>query len=589
MKIFQGVPVYPGVAIGKLSVVVSDRVGAQKRAPIAPSQVDAHLKRLDESFRRASAALESSRDDAARQLGEEFGRLYDAYLLILNDAGLRSRIETLISEELITAEYAVDYTLNQQANLLRNLDPHYAERANDILDLRDRLLHELLSIRAVDQPERTEPSIVASSFLKPSAAAKLDPGKTSAIVTENGAIGSHTAIVAAALHVPTVLGVGSFLAETNESTLAIVDGELGKLILDPTEDVLAQYEQKLEALRERQKRLEARKRSLSATTTDGVKIAIKGNIEFPFEAATCYDYGACGVGLYRTEFLYLTSLSGSLPTEDTHFEAYKQVAESMNGRQVTIRTFDLGADKLPAGLKLTPEEEPNPFLGLRSVRLSLRNGDMFRAQLRAILRASNYGKIAVMFPLVTSVVEFRKARMIFNDVRDELLEKNVPFDHDIPLGIMVETPATVITIDHFMEDVDFFSIGTNDLLQYTMATDRSNRNVSDLYEQEAPALLRMIREIVKAAQHYGKPVSLCGQMGSVPHNIPLLIGLGLRSISVTPGMILQIKEVCESYSVKDCEALAKRAMQMESATDVRMLLRNEWNTRTNSKSASFAK
>ena len=215
MKIFQGVPVYPGVAIGKLSVVVSDRVGAQKRAPISPSQVNAHLKRLDESFRRASAALESSRDDAARQLGEEFGRLYDAYLLILNDAGLRSRIEKLISEELITAEYAVDYTLNQQANLLRNLDPHYAERANDILDLRDRLLHELLSIRAVDQPERTEPSIVASSFLKPSAAAKLDPGKTSAIVTENGAIGSHTAIVAAAFHVPTVLGSAFLPKRTN--------------------------------------------------------------------------------------------------------------------------------------------------------------------------------------------------------------------------------------------------------------------------------------------------------------------------------------------------------------------------------------
>ncbi|MBR4751055.1 MAG: phosphoenolpyruvate--protein phosphotransferase [Thermoguttaceae bacterium] len=580
MKVYQGVPVYPGVAIGKLSVVVSDRVGSQKRVLIQPGQVDKELRRIEAAFRGANAALETSRDDATRQLGAEFGRLYEAYLLILNDAGMRSRIEKAVSEHLVTAEYAVDSTLNQQADLLRNLDPHYAERANDILDLRDRLLHELLSIRAVDRAETTEPTIVAASFLKPSAASKLDPAKTSAIVTENGAIGSHTAIVAAALHVPTVLGVGSFLTETGETTVAIVDGELGRLVLDPTPDVLAQYERKLNRLHEEQRRLESKNRSIYAKTLDGVDIEIKGNIEFPQEAKTCYEYGAPGVGLYRTEFLYLTSPSGTLPNEEAHFEAYKQVAEAMNGRQVTIRTFDLGADKLPNGLKFTPEPEPNPFLGLRSVRLSLRNGDMFRTQIRALLRASVYGKIAVMFPLVSTIMEFRKARMIFNDVRDELLEKNVPFDRDIPLGIMVETPAAVITLEQFAHDVDFFSIGTNDLLQYAMATDRTNPSVSELYEQESPALLRMIKRTVDVARTYDKPVSLCGQMGSVPENIPLLLGLGLRTISVAPGMILRLKEVCEGYSIADCQDLAARAALMESSTEVRMLLRNDWHERT---------
>ena len=285
------------------------------------------------------------------------------------------------------------------------------------------------------------------------------------------------------------------------------------------------------------------------------------------------------MGLYRTEFLYLASPTGTLPDEETHFAAYKETAEAMQGRRVTIRTFDLGADKLPNGLRFTREPEPNPFLGLRSVRLSLRNGDMFRSQIRAILRASVYGKIAVMFPLVSTVSEFRKARMIFNDVRDELAEKGIPFSTDVPLGIMVETPAAVMTLEHFAPDVDFFSIGTNDLLQYTMATDRTNPNVGDLYEQESPALLRMIKRTVDVAATYGKSVSLCGQMGGVPENAPLLIGLGLRSLSVAPGLILRMKDACESYDVQECRELAERAMLMESSTEVRALLRNDWKTR----------
>lgn len=579
MITYQGVPVYPGVAIGKFSVVVSDRVGAQKRVAITQEQVGAELARLDSAFRGANKTLEENREDATRQLGEEFGRLYDAYLLILNDAGLRSRIEKTVSNELVNVEYAVDTTLNQYADRLRGLESRYAERANDVLDLKDRLLHQLLSIRVYDSAEMVEPTIVAASFLKPSAAAKLDPDKTAAIVTENGSIGSHTAIVAAAMGVPTILGVGPFLAQTKDDTVAIVDGELGRLILDPTPDVLSQYERKLAKLRENQERLAARARSVETYTSDGALVEIKGNIEFPNEAKSCFEYGAPGVGLYRTEFLYLTSPNGALPDEETHFQAYKKVVETMQGRPVTIRTFDLGADKLPIGLRFTPDDESNPFMGLRSVRLSLRNGDMFRTQIRAILRASVFGKVQVMFPLVSTVMEYRKARMIFNDVRDELVEKHIPFDPDIPLGIMVETPAAVVTLDHFAREVDFFSIGTNDLLQYTMATDRTNPSVSELYEQESPALIRMLKRTVDVARTYDRPVSLCGQMGSMPENLPLLLGLGLRTLSVSPGMILRLKELCETYSIDECRELVNRAMLMESAVEVRMLLRNDWNDR----------
>ncbi len=581
MNIYQGVPVYPGVAIGKLSIVMGDRVGAQKLETIDASQVEAELQRLDLAFKGASATLRDNRDAATRQLGEDFGRLFDAYLLMINDEGLRKRIRAMVTTELCNVEYAVDRTLNEYANRLRGLDPHYAERANDVLDLKDRLLHELLSIRVGGVNESAERAIVAASFLKPNDAANLDADKALAIVTENGAIGSHTAIVASAMRIPTVLGVGPFLAKANESTIAIVDGDQGKLILDPTQDVLDQYRKKQELAEQTHTRLFELYHDKPATTKDGQQIELKGNIEFPYEADFLEEVGASGVGLYRTEFLFMTNPNGGLPDEETHFNTYKNVALKSNGKQITIRTFDLGADKVPNGLRFTPEDEENPFLGLRSIRLSLRNGDMFRTQLRAILRASVYGKFAVMFPLVSTVMEFRKARMIFNDVRDELVERKIPFDPKIPLGVMVETPAAVMTLSLFARDVDFFSIGSNDLLQYTMACDRTNPAVSELYTQEAPALLRMIKHTVEVAKVYGKPVSICGQMGSVLENLPLLLGLGLRTISVAPGRVLPLKEVCSYYTMAECAELAQRALQMESAAEVRMLLRSDWRDRTN--------
>lgn len=579
MKTYQGTPVFPGVAIGKFSVLIGDRVGTQKLIPIDSSDIPMELERLDDALTDANKRLRKDRDSVVKQLGDDFGQLYDAYLLMINDDNLRNRIRERVTSELCNIEYAVDRTFQDYAERLRGLDPHYAERANDVLDLKDRLLHELLKIHTTSE-EADEPSIAASSFLKPNDAANLDADKVLAIVTENGSIGSHTAIVAAAKRLPTVLGVGPFLAQVNESTIGIVDGEQGKLILNPTKDILTVYKKKQEELHFKQIRLEEKYSTEPARTKDGVEIDIKGNIEFADEARLCEKVGASGIGLYRTEFLYLTSPAGTLPDEETHYNAYKEVAKAANGKQVTIRTFDLGADKLPAGLRFTADAEPNPFLGLRSVRLSLRNGDMFRTQLRAILRASKYGKFAVMFPLISTIMEFRHARMIFNDVRDELLEKGVEFDHHIPLGVMVETPAAVMTLSFFARDCDFFSIGTNDLLQYTMACDRTNPLVSELYSPEAPALIHMIKHTVDVADYYDRPLSLCGQMGGVPENLPLLVGLGLRSLSVAPGRILKLKETCEQYTLDECKELAQRALQMESASEIRMLLRNDWRERT---------
>ena len=265
-----------------------------------------------------------------------------------------------------------------------------------------------------------------------------------------------------------------------------------------------------------------------------------------------------------------------MPDEEAHFQAYKEALATMGqDRTTVIRTFDLGADKTPEGRNFAREREPNPFMGLRSVRLSLRYTDMFRTQLRAILRASVYGKAAVMFPLVTTIREWRQAKMIFHDVCEEFNERGEPYDHDIALGIMVETPATVIMLDQFAIEVDFFSLGTNDLLQYAQAVDRSNKEVNALYAQESPALMRLIKRVVDVSNLYGKPLAICGQMASVPANVPLLLGLGLRALSVAPGMILQTKEICETFTIQECEEIAKQAWLMETADDVRIFLNNE--------------
>ena len=578
MKIFQGIPVSPGVSIGPLTIV--DSAVRVRRRKIEPPQVERELERLATAFPVAEEKLKANRDAVGRQLGKEYAQIFEAHLLILNDPKLRGKIEASIRDDLNSAERAVEKNFDQYAELLRGLqDATYAERANDIVDVKTRLLTELLEASNDGVATGERPTILAASNLTPSAASNLDPAKTLGIVAETGGLGSHTAIVATALQIPTVLGVGPFIAQAGDGATAIVDGDSGRLILEPTDEMLRKYVAKRDAQRREKELLATNYASAPAKTQDGVAIKISGNIEFPYEADECRKNGAHGVGLYRTEFLYLSQSDGKLPDEETHFQAYKSVVEKMEGRPVVIRTFDLGADKLPEGLTFASGKEPNPFMGLRSIRLSLRNTEMFRVQLRAILRASVFGKIRVMFPLVSTITEFRQAKMIFRDVCEELAEENIPFDPDIPLGIMVETPATALMLELFVHEVDFFSIGTNDLLQYTMAVDRSNKDVNFLYEQECPPMIRLIKRVVDVAKMYGKPVSLCGQMGSSPANALLLLGLGLRSLSVAPGMILQIKKVCGSVTIKECEEIAQNALFKETSSSMRMYLQSEFRRR----------
>jgi phosphotransferase system enzyme I (PtsI) len=347
----------------------------------------------------------------------------------------------------------------------------------------------------------------------------------------------------------------------------IIDGDRGRVIIEPDEETVASYQQRLERRESLSARL-AELRDLPAETADGVRIRLNANIEFPHETVACLQRGADGIGLYRTEFLYLSSEAE--PSEEDHYQAYSQVVQEMNGRPVVIRTLDLGADKM--GKRPLAEQEHNPFLGLRSIRLSLRNLDLFRPQLRAILRAAVHGDIRVMFPLITTMAELRQARMLLKVVGADLEHAGIPCRNDIPVGMMVEVPAAVVMLDHFVEEVDFLSIGTNDLAQYTLAVDRSNEYVAELYQSSDPAVLRLIQRCVQVAGEHDVPLAVCGEMSSNPARALLLLGLGVQSLSVPPSSLPTLKKAIRSVTIQQCKEIAERVRKLDAARDVDLYL-----------------
>ena len=570
MKKLQGIAVSPGVAIGDALVLGHEGFRIPKRF-VKHDAIDAEIENLKAAIAAASAELAGNRDSVVKELGQKYGDIFEAHLQILNDAKLNGEFIDLIREKAYSAQYAVSVTLRRYADVFRRLRNAYlAERINDIFDLEKRLLRLLLDNAFEGLSRLSSPVLVLASGLTPSETANLNREFVRGFATEAGGPGGHTAIVAQALEIPAVVGVGSFLTDVSGGDTVIIDGDTGLIIIRPNDQTLDIYRNKLERAREIAVKL-LELRDWDAVTTDGVKINLYGNIEFPSEAKPCLERGAEGIGLYRTEFIYLSATSRGIPSEEDHFNAYKSVAETMGDKVVTIRTFDLGADKLPQ--LPSPTDERNPALGLRSIRLSLKSTDLFRQQLRAILMASHYGKIRIMFPLITTLLELRQAKMLLADVRDELHDKGVPFDRDLQVGMMVEVPAVVIMLDHFAKEVDFLSIGTNDLIQYALAVDRSNLDVVDLYHSEDPAVLRLIRRTIDVADQNGIPVSLCGQMSSNPLYAMLLMGLGLRQFSVAPHFLPEIKQVIRSVSIAECRELADKVMTFDNHREIRHYLR----------------
>ncbi|MGB8854491.1 MAG: phosphoenolpyruvate--protein phosphotransferase [Pirellulales bacterium] len=565
----QGIAVSPGVTIGEALVLDSEGFRIPRRF-VERSAVDTELARLSHAIGETAREMERNRDAIRSELGEQYAAIFEAHLAMLHDEKLQRELQTAVRDRNWWPEYAVSRTLRRYAKVFQSLDNHISQRAHDIYDIEKSLLRNLLGQRRETLAAISQPVIVLAHNLTPSETATLDRRFVKGFATELGGPGSHTAIVAEGLEIPAVVGLGPFLADVSGGEPVILDGNQGLVILQPDEETIARYRQELEAAQTVAAQLKEI-RDLPAETTDGVRIQLTGNIEFPSEAEQCIARGCDGIGLYRTEFLYLASKTE--PTEDDHYAAYAEVVQAMAGRPVVIRTLDLGADKMHARLNI--EEERNPCLGLRSIRLSLRQLPMFRTQLRAILRASALGDVRVMFPLISTIVELRQARMVLADVMEDLAEHGIAFNRKMPVGMMVETPAAVMMLDTFIKEVDFVSIGTNDLIQYTLAVDRGNKDVADLYNACDPAVLRLLRRSLDVAREAGVPANVCGQMSGSVMFTQLLLGLGLRQLSVPPSAIPEVKQVCRSVSVAECRLIAEKALTMDGAREVKAYLRDQ--------------
>lgn len=565
----QGIAVSSGVTIGEALVLDSEGFRIPRRF-VARSAVDTELQRLSNAIAETTAEIKKNRDAVRGELGEQYAAIFDAHLAMLHDQRLQEELTNAVRERNWWPEYAVSRTLRRYAKVFQKLDNHIAQRAHDIYDIEKSLLRNLLGQRRETLASISEPVVILAHNLTPSETANLDRRFVKGFATELGGPGSHTAIVAEGLEIPAVVGIGPFLADVSGGEPVILDGNQGVVILQPDEETIARYRLEAEVAETVAASL-GQLRDLPAETVDGVRIQIRGNIEFPEEVEQCTRRGSDGIGLYRTEFLYLTSQHE--PSEEDHYRAYCKVINALDEKPMVVRTLDLGSDKMLT--EKSPEEERNPCLGLRSIRLSLRQLPMFRTQLRAILRASVHGDVRVMFPLVSTILELRQARLVLSDVMEDLAEHDIDFNPKLKIGIMVETPAAAMMLDAFIEEVDFVSVGTNDLIQYTLAVDRGNKDVADLYSACDPAVIRLLKRSLDVADDAGVTASVCGQMSGSVMYTQLLLGLGLRELSVPAASIPEIKQAVRSVSIADCQAVAKRVLEMNSARDVKAFLRDQ--------------
>jgi phosphotransferase system enzyme I (PtsI) len=569
MEIKKGVAVSPGVAIARVLIIDSEDYRIPRRL-INPSQRMIEIRRAGNAFEDAIAEL-TQLEQAQDQIEEdEIRDIFAVHLRYLHDESLRKKITDLVHSESVTAEYAVSATLREIAShFTKAKDAYMRERAADIYDIERRLLRRLLGRKREDVEHLTEEVAVVARELSPTQTAGFNKKFVKALATDAGGRTSHTAIVARSLGIPAVVALEDLTESVSGSDTVIIDGNRGIVIVNPDNGTIRQYEEYSHEFVELEHKLDAI-REKPAVTRDGVKITLLGNIEFPEEADIVLQKGGEGIGLYRTEFLYLNRKSE--PTEDDHYQAYADTVGFFEHRPVIIRTLDLGADKYTQSRRFAPE--PNPFLGLRSIRFCLQNLMMFKAQLRAILRASVLGDVRIMFPLITNLQELMQAKMILRDVMEDLDEESIPYNRDVRVGIMIETPSAALTASTLASDIDFFSIGTNDLIQYTLAVDRGNELVSTLYSAADPAVLRLIRTVIQDAHKAQIDLSICGEMASEPEYIMLLLGMGVRTMSLAPPMIPEIKQIIRSVTIEDCNSLARKILGMNSERQISNYLRD---------------
>ena len=570
MQRIKGIAVSHGIVVGRAFLVGTAEQVVPHRT-IQESEVPQQLERLHVALRAAGAQIAELSERTRRELGTEPAKIFEFHAGLLRDKALLAAIERRIGGSFVTAEQAVADQFRQLVDQFRRMGNEvFEQKANDIIDLERRVLGQLMGEQTSRLAQLEEPAVIVAHELTPSQAAAMDRSKVTALATDLGGRTSHTSIVARALGLPAVVGCQHLAANVEEGDTLIVDGNAGMVIVRPDARTLEEYSR----LQERSRRSRAALRELSgqeAVTKDGVRIQLMGNIEFPEEIESVLANGGDGVGLYRTEFLWLTRKEP--PTEEDHFQAYMHAIRLLKGKPLTIRTCDLGADKYTQAQMEEPER--NPFLGLRSIRHSLATPHEFKAQLRAILRASAHGPVKTMFPLVSNLMELRQGKLMIADIGEELADEGIPFDAQMPVGVMIEVPAAALMSRVFASESAFFSIGTNDLVQYTLAVDRGNERVAHLYNAAHPAVVYLTKTILRSARAGGIDCSCCGEVAGEPVFCMLLLGLGLRTLSMVPDQIPVIKRVIRSVTMEQCERLARRVGSFDSERQIETTLRDE--------------
>jgi phosphoenolpyruvate-protein phosphotransferase (PTS system enzyme I) len=573
MEIKKGIGVSPGVVIGTALVLEAEDLVIPKRT-IESAEVAAELLRLERAMAEAAAKVAEQRDAITARYGEEIGKIFGFHLGILHDAALMAQIKKEIEANLNTAEYAVSVVMRKYAGRFGAMPDRYlAERVKDIYDIERQVLEKLIGERQQDLLHLQQEVVVIAHDMLPSQTAALDRRHVRGFATDAGGRTSHTAIVARAMDIPAVVGLGNITAEINGGDTVIIDGNHGVVIVNPDEPTLREHrlaEQKRQAM----ERERANLRDLPARTLDGYEVSLQANIEFPAEVDGALARGASGIGLYRTEFLYLAQ-EGE-PSEQSQFQAYCDALARLDGKPLVIRTLDLGADKYTRNS--AGHVESNPFLGDRSIRLCLHDIPMFKRQLRAIMRASAHQErsdIKIMFPMISTLMELRQAKMILNDVIEEMEDEGEPFRKDIAVGMMIEVQSAAIMANEFAKEVNFFSIGTNDLIQYTLAVDRTNERVAGLFSPGHPSVLRLLRDTIRAGARNHIAVSVCGEMAGEPLYTLLLLGLGLNTFSMNGPDIPEVKKIIRSTTLKHAQQVARRVMSFDSERQVMHFLREE--------------
>ena len=564
---YTGIGASAGIGIGSVVVVKEPSLAYNN---VAISDVAAEKERFNEALEKCIAKTQSMAEDMKTRVGEKEAEILEGHVLLLMDPEMSSQIESNIENEKMCAEAAVEQTCDLFAQMFSSLeDEMFQQRATDVCDIKTRLLKILLDVEDVDLASVPEGTVLVAEDLTPSMTAGINPANVAGVLTEIGGKTSHSAILARALEIPAVLSIEGIVSKVENGQKVVLDGTSGHVFLSPDEATLAEYTEKREKYLEEKAALAAFI-GKESSTADGHVVELCANIGKPEDALKVVECDGEGVGLFRTEFLFMDR--PQVPTEDEQFEAYKKVAETLEGKPVIIRTLDIGGDKEIPYLGLGKEE--NPFLGFRAIRLCLQREDLYRPQLRALLRASAFGDIKIMVPMVTCVDEFRAVKTMLKEIMAELDEKSIPYNKDIKVGIMVETPAASLMADVFAKEADFFSIGTNDLTQYTMAVDRGNPDVAYLYSTYNPAVLRSIERVIKAGKEGGAMVGMCGEAAADPLLTPLLLSFGLDEFSVSATSILATRKTISLWTMEEANAVAEKAMSMATEAEIQEYLKS---------------